>query len=148
MREGTLEYLENFPGFTRTSNEDKSKVKISLRIMSVIIGVGIIGVTVVVGLTVNKIRDLRLKSEARKISKVEYKISHVAPDQVYQFPSPDGMSPPNATSLQSIQMGVIEEEQPATNTATIRQEALRDYFAPPAEQAPVDDKLAVLRGKK
>jgi len=146
MKEGTLDYLENFPGFTRSSDENKSKVKISLRIMSVIIGVGIIGLTVIVGLTVNKIRDLQLKRDSRKTSKVEYKMSHVAPDHVYNFPSPDGMSP-SATSLQSIQMGVIEEAQSPVNAAAIRQEALRDYFAPPADQAPID-KLAVLRGHK
>ncbi len=138
-----MEYIENFPGFTRTSSSgNKSKGKISLRILSVIIGVGIIGLTVVVGLTVNKIRDHKLKSDARKTSKVEYKMSYATPDQVYHFPNPNGMS----TNTTTIRLGVIDEAQPSTNTAAIRQEALRDYFAPPANQANTDDKLAVLRG--
>jgi len=136
-----MQYIENFPGFTRSSNENKSQSKISLRLLSVVIGVGIIGLTVVVGLTVNKIRDLQLKREARKTSKVEYKMSYATPDYTYHFPNSNGISP----NMTNIQMGVIEEAQSPTNAAAIRQEALRDYFAPPANQAPVD-KLAVLRG--
>jgi len=160
ISEGTVEFLRHYTGPSSYlspsyASEDKPKSKTFLRLMSIVIGVGIIGVTVIIGLTVNKIKQFKDARNARKASKFEYKINNNAMSYVYQNPnlaqSPQ-VSPPVSADVTQIQLGIVEHNQiaPQTMTQNMRQEVLRGYFAPPAEQANENnvDKLAVLRGGK
>jgi len=153
LSEGSVEYLKHYTGPSSliSSSEDKPKSKTFLRLMSIVIGVGIIGVTVVVGLTVNKIKKFKDARNARKASKFEYKINNDAMGYAYQNPNL-ASSPQASVEMGSIQLGVAEYNQPGPQTMTqnMRQEVLRDYFAPPVDQADQSsvDRLAVLRGGK